>query len=506
MLINISTQKQANKSNTTKKDFKLPPAILDIIAFAVLGLLVGLVGFSIYKSTFDGTGTLELALYPPFFIFTIVGFVVYIIAEYKYNNLKIKNILLYLGAVIALLNILAVALLPNQITILDKTLTITTLKRVEYLLCGIPFGLLPFAYFYLFPRKILNRHHLNIVLMLMLGFVLCAIIVSPILDWKHMINGEPIGSFFFRKTNFGLTLAMGIFVSIMLRIQTKKWWWTLFIIPIYIFLILTRAKTSVLAGTLAILIYLVIRLVQICKKSKDNLVIVLSIVGFCLLLAPLFIIGVIKSESGILGAIHNYFVKALDSAKQTIATRILLWQSTLKLLSSYRVIFGYGVCSFGPVLNLLYSQVAPEWDRGVGSAHNGAMEILGKGGIILLLIWIALYVYLIRITLKMRKKNYWLSISTLIFIGLSLLISSFEWTSLGLSDEIFANMVIVAPIMAEYYMFLDKDEQAIRKSIVNNVKTIKNKQYKSKLFTLNKKRLLYEAQYIAYDLNSKIKL
>ena len=491
-------------NNKTKTSFKLPPAILDIIAFAVLGLLVGAASFSSWNAPSFNNEILKFTLYMSLFIFTIASFIFYSFVEYKYNRLKLKNVLLYLGAVITLLNILAVALLPNQITILDKTLSITPLERTEYLLCGIPFGLFPFAYFYLFPRKILNHHHLNIALMLMLGFVLCTIVASPILDWKHMINGEPIGSFLFSKTNFGLILAMGIFVSITLRIQTKKWWWTLFIIPIYIFLILTRAKVSLVAGTLAILIYLIIRLVQICKKSKDNLVIVISIVGFCLLLLPLFIVGVIKSESGILGAIHNYFVKALDTAKETIATRVLLWQSTLKLVSSYRIIFGYGVCSFGPVLNLLYSQVCPEWDRHIGSAHNGAMEILGKGGIILLLIWIALYVYLIKITIKMYKKNYWLSISTLIFVGLSLLISTFEWTSLGLSNEIFPNLVIITPIMSEYYMFMDKDEQAIRKDIVDNVKVIKKKQYKSKLLTLNKKRLLYEAKYIAYDLNYKI--
>ena len=503
MLINISTQKQANKNSKVKKDFKLPPAILDIIAFAILGLLVGLVSFSSWGSPINGS--VELGLYPATLIFSIAGFIFYVFAEYKYNHLKLKNVLLYLGAVIALMNILAVALLPNTITILDESLTITPLKRVEYLLCGIPFGLLPFAYFYLFPRKILNRHHLNIVLMLMLGFVLLTILLSPIFDWKRFANGDPLQSFFMHKGGFGLVLAMGIFLTITLRIQTKKWWWALFIIPIYPFLILSSAKVSLIAGTLSILIYIVIRLVQICKKNKDNLIIALSIVGFCILLSPLFIIGIIKSESGPLFIIKDYCVKALETIKTTLDSRIIIWKTTLKLVSDYHIIFGYGICSFAQVLHLAYTPLVP-WDSNVGNAHNIALDLLGRGGILLLIICVALYVYLVRVAIKMRKNNYWLSVATIVFIALNLLIGSFGPTCLGLSVELMPSLVIITPIMTEYYMFIDKDEQQIRKDIVNNVRIIKNKQYKSKLLTLNKKRLLYEAKYIAYDLNAKIKL
>lgn len=493
-----------SRGKRVDSNFVIPPVLLTAFAFGGLGLLVSLTNFLDWGASFSESN--QLAIYLPFFIVGVVGFFFFIYAEHKFNRLKLKNVLLYLSIIIALFNVLAVSLLPNQITILEKTLTITPIRRTEYILCGFAFALIPYILFYFAPRKILSHHHLNIVLMLLLSFVLISILLSPIYDWNHFKNGEPIQSFFPYKNAFGLVLLLGIFLSTILRIRTKKWWWSLFIIPFYIFLIFSSAKIAFVAATVAILTLIIVRLVQVSKKSKDNLIITLLIVGFCVLISPLFIMGIIRSESGILALIREYFNKAIESARSTISSRSIIWDSTLKLLSSYRVIFGYGICSFGPVLNLLYSQVGPEGDRHISDSHNLVLETLGRGGIILLAIELFLYVYLIRAILKTYKKNHYLSVANLIMIGLTIIVGMFESTCIGLNLDFFFNLVIVIPIMSEYYLTVDKDEKAIRKDIVNNIDTIKNRQYKSKLFTLNKKRLLLEAKYIAYDLNSKIKL
>lgn len=502
-------------SNQVKPKSTIPYLITDVIVFLVLGFAIVTVDYcwikrarlpDISDAALISVGTI-LALCGLF------GFIFYLIVEYKFNRLKLKNIFFYLGIVIAIGNLIAVASLPSEMSLPnDTSLIITPLMRFYYIVSGFFYALLPALCFYLIPRKITSRHYLDVILYIVIGVTVASIILSFITDWDHYIhyldNPTGIDSIFMHKNAFGLMLVTGMFASVILRIRHHNAKWSLFLIPFYIFLVLSLAKIALLIGTLMLLIYVVTEIILLAKKSKDNLIITLLIVGFFVIITPLFIVGLIRCDDGLLFKIKQFFIDLGNSAQTTFSSRLLIWESSFKLLASWRVIFGYGVDAFGLAMHQVYTPIAPDFDKNIFTPHNFVIQLLGNGGIILLAVYIFLYAYLIYVMFKLRnKKNHWWIDATLIFLFFFTFLGMFEDSNLcGLLTDFIPSGVIISLVMSEYYLTIDKDEKKIREDIVKTASKIKKVSFKSKIDNLNKKRLIYEAKYIAYDLNSKIKL
>ena len=494
--------------------------IIDVFAFIFLGLCAAIIQLNAWKTT-GVNDSLLLGLAVPTFTFLLVGIILYLFAEYKYNHLKLKNIFLCFAVIIAISNIIAVIALPNEVMLPNggETLVITPMFRIYSLLVGFALGLAPFLCFYVIPKKILNRRYMNIILYIVLGMALGTILLSFVVEpqsyagmfMSHFTDIEKyaLHSICGHKNYFAQILMFGMMASILLRIRKKNALWSLAIIPLYLFTLLTYSKVIIVVETLIVVIYLIIRLIMICKRNRDNLVITLLLSGFVVILLPLFITGIVRSESGILFDIKNMFIKFGDSAKTTFESRVIIWTCAFQLLKPYQYIFGFGVTTFGYALHNTYAPVAPAWENidAIYHSHNAFVEMIGGGGVILLGIYLFIYIYFIYITLKLRKKTPYLSMAALIFTILSLFVSMVEPIYIGgVSGSLYLDMVIVLPIMSEYYLLIDKDECKVRKEIIDQAKTIKKVNFNNKLLSLNKKRLIYEAKYIAYDLNNKIKL
>lgn len=505
-----------NRSNS-KSSYQL--LIIDFLAFGFLGLIVGFLGIQSLTNYHHQSESLLFSLAIPTFLFLLIGIALYFFAEYKFNHLKFKNIFLLFAGVIAITNIIAVATLPEVVELPNNaTMVITPIMRTYYLLTGFAFALMPYFCFYVIPRKILNHRYMNIILYIVLGASIGLILLSPIVEWKSYvgmfnnhftdIEGYALTSICGHKNVFARMLLFGIFATILLRIKKNDARWLLFFIPLYLFTLLTLSKIVIVVATLTIITYLIIRLVVICRRSRDNLIITLLISGLVVILIPFFVVSVIRSESGILYAIKNMFNNLGESAKATFESRLIIWRCAFELLKPYQYIFGVGISSFGVALCNTYIPVAPPFDaNGVYHAHNFCVDLLGRGGIILLGIYLFLYAYLIYIALKLRRKTPWLTFTTIFFLFMSILIGIVEPTFIcGLDENLFMNLVIIFPIMSEYYLLMDKDGIAVKNELVNQAKVVKKINFSNKLLTLNKKRLILEAKYIAYDLNNKIRL
>lgn len=507
-----------NRSNNKSSH---PLLIIDVLAFAIFGICLGFINMKWLSKNVPGASTLQFSLCIPTFFFLITGFIFYIYLEHKYNHLKLKNVFLYLAIVIAVMNIIAISVLPNEVILPNgaEPLIITPMDRTYYLLIGFAFGLIPYFFFYLIPRKILNRRYMNILLYIVIGAATLCILLSFIVEWRNyagMISNRfvdieqyALQSILGQKNNFGRMLLFGIFASILLRIRKKDARWILFFIPFYLFMLLTFSKLSIVVATITILAYFVIRLVMIAKKNRDNLVITLMIVGLVVILSPLLIVSIARSESGLLFQIKNAFVKFGESTQTTFSSRLIIWRCAFDLLKPYQYIFGFGIGPFDFALHNTYVPVAPEWEYlpGIWQAHNAYVEFIGRGGIVLLGIYIFLCGYLVNIALKLRKKTPWLSFATIAYLVITLLMGIVEPVYICGDDRILClSLVTVLPIMSEYFLLMDENEIMVKKEIVNESKTINKINFKNKLLALNKKRLILEAKYIAYDLNNKIRL
>ncbi|MCQ2791939.1 MAG: O-antigen ligase family protein [Bacilli bacterium] len=497
-----------------------PLLIIDFFVFALLGLCIGFLGVRSMGPVVHTDSPILFAVATPVFICLLIGFILYVLMDYKYNHLKLKNIFLYFAIVIAISNIIAVASLPSEVILPNgaEPLIITPLTRVYYLMSGFAFGLMSYLCFYLIPRKIFNRRYMDIILMLVLVASFLMIFLSFIVEWdsyahmfsQHFIDIEPyaLKSICGQKNIFGRMLLYGVFATILLRIKRKNAKWLLLNIPLCLFLLLTFSKMAIILALLTLLIYFIVRVVMLCKKNKDNLIITLSIVGFIAILSPIFIVSLIYSESGIMYEVRRLFIKFGESANATFNSRILIWQSAFKLLAPHQYIFGFGIDTFGYALHNTYAMVAPEWENldFIYNGHNLFVDLIGRGGIILLGVYLFLHVYVIYVALKLRKKTPFLSLATIVLLIMYLCYGITDASCLcGADDSVMTNLVIVFPIMSEYFILLDADEIKAKKEIVDASKKIKKVNFASKILNLNKKRLIFEAKYIAYDLNNKVK-
>lgn len=497
------------------KKVKLPYPIVIHDILLLLSVIFSLIFFSFYTifPHFDIAATpIKATLIVLTFIAFLISFTSYLFIEYHRNRLSFKNIFFYIAIAIVVINLIAVASLPSKINLPNSgLLEIFALDRTYYLLSGITFASLPVTFFYLIPRRVNNRHYVNVILIGIVLITAICILVSFIMDYQayvkifssHFkdIQDVQIGSLFGVKNIFARVLLTGIIASTFLHLRTKNWKWLLLLIPFVFILILTASYMSLLLCVLYLFIYLVIRLVLLAKKNKDNLILVSLIGGFVLLLVVYFSSMIAISTDGILFMIKDFINKAVEHVKTTFESRQVIWSCALNLLAPYQFVFGFGVASFGMALHLTYTPIAPEWDKSTYHAHNGGIELIGRGGALLLLIYLFLYAYLIYLSIKLyKKKPIVASIGLIVIVG-QIINSLVEPFFVCNGYDITTTLLITLPIISEYYLLYGK-EKSMRDDIVKSANKLKSKS-DSKLFNLNKKCLLIEAKHISEDLKEK---
>ncbi len=495
-----------------KKTLNYPIVIHDILLICVVGFSTLFFSFYTILPHFDIiNNNIKIVLFSLTFLIYLASLISYLYIEYRHNNLKFKNIFFYIAAAIILINFIAVACLPNNINLPNGGLMgILPFERVYYLLSGFTLATLPLSFFYLIPRRINNRHYVNIILIGIMIITAISILISLIMDYKayvtiftsHFkdIQKVELKSFFGSKNVFARVLLTGIIASTLLHFRTKNKKWLLALIPFIFIFIFTSAYMSLLLGFLYLLIYLIIHVVLIAKKNKDNLIITSLLGGFILLFVVYLGTMTAISTDGFLFNIKSFIINAVNHVKTTFESRQVIWSSAFSLLAPCQYVFGFGVTAFGVALHNTYTPIAPEWDQGIYHAHNGGIELIGRGGVLLLLIYLFLYVYLIYLSIKIyRKKPLLASIGLLIIIG-QLVHNVVEPQFVCNGFDMTTTLLTTLPIISEYNILYKKDFE-VKESILESAEKINDIESKSKIFNLNKKCILLEAKYINKDSN-----
>lgn len=507
-----------DKSKKSKFPYQI--VIVDILIFI---LMIGINVFSIAFNFFTDCGlseTANLGLYLPLFImiFTLLGF--YLFVEYKFNHLKLNKIFLAFAIAIALSNLISVLIIPNHVFLPNnQEMDITPFFRTYSILWGFVFALFPIIFMYLFPRRVNSRGYVHLIYLGLIGFSVILILTSFILDkdsYAHLFeNGffglkyeDGIKSFLGHHNLFGYFMLLTIMVTIALHIRKKNWKWSLYLIPLVFFLLMSTSKICIALGLLVIFIHLISRVVLLAKKSKDNLIITLLIFSFIVLIGTYVSVMMSFSTAGILYDIKTFITNSFESAGKTLESRSAIWSCSFQILNTnyWSYIFGFGGLIYPKALCLVYGNNPGISEQNIYWAHNGVVELICQGGIILLLIYAALYVYLIYAAIKIYKKQPLFSFISLLFIFIFIVRSMFESSFLfGTGADIVATLVIAIPVLNEYCLCYKK-EQALCDEQIKQAKKLKKVNFKSKILSFNKKCLILEAKYIAYDLNTKIKL
>lgn len=294
----------------------------------------------------------------------------------------------------------------NIVSKITYSIEFLALLIVCYLVIDFPYQLFDMKQFFLFV--------VGVFLTALSVFIIYSYIAEGykyIELFKHLNDNENYKyvtySVFVNKNNYAFNLTIGIVCIIYLHYMFRKWWLYLIAGFIYLNLIFTLSKLLLVMALAIVIAYLVYYYLFIEVKNKKRNLIVISIVGAIgLSLATAAVILLVVSNKN-------------NGGYNTIETRTWIWRRCIEMLNSTNWLSGVGYKNFNNIL-YLYNVSDPYTiaTNSTYSAHNIIFELLGTGGIILLIAALLMYVYVIYLAIKNIRNNRDLSVLSLILIVL----------------------------------------------------------------------------------------
>jgi hypothetical protein len=259
------------------------------------------------------------------------------------------------------------------------------------------------AYFLIcFQKETFSKKLVKYLLYLVLAFALAAVLYSICFQMDIIINSfkaehatlYQVNSFFSDKNTFGYFLFFGCIAIVLLAELENKKWYYYFAIPLFIFLIISRAKTPLIIVSLGAIALLVYYAITTFKNSKKAWIITFAIIGFAFLLfIILLLVGI--DENSPLHQFNYYFTQSIfNDGQATINKRFEKWGEISTLFSSIYCLAGYGERTYGLFLNNLFN------DTGI-QADNVLITEMLQGGIIKTILYFALFIAIVYRGLKM---------------------------------------------------------------------------------------------------------
>ena len=250
-----------------------------------------------------------------------------------------------------------------------------------------------FIYIWLMKDYSFSKKSITISCLIMITFGLFLTIYSYIAQWQSIIDtftkeygwNYDVTSIFQDKTTYGFMLLMCSLFSIILTLNTKKYW--LYILPIFFLanMFISRNKTSILCLCFLLLCLLIYHLVHSFKKYKVIWIVCLSTAfGIILLFSLLTAFKVGPFDK------FNYYITQVifNDASVVMQDRLSRWSNVFKSTdNAFLNIFGAGERISSAVL-------------AVPTGDSVYINTYATGGIIKCLLYILLIVLVMQYNIK----------------------------------------------------------------------------------------------------------
>lgn len=364
---------------------------------------------------------------------------------------KLKNFVLFICITIyGISNILIVSFIQwTNIGNGDIISIITRLSGIAQILGIIAIALISF----IIIKKKNPQWQLHICLAMTLLFSLISAIYALCFQFDVIVNSffaehatlYQVTSFFSDKNAFGCLLMIGIIVAFFLAELSKKSRYYLFIIPLGLLLIISRAKIAILLCSLFGLSLLIYKCIANWKKHRIAAITCFSLLIVIIAFLVVFLLIPEMHQSGIAYQIYYYITHTfINDGMTTIIERFEKWNDIASLFSSPLIITGYGERTSLFVIDAL---------RGYKTADNVYISTLLEGGLIKLILYFAFMLYFIYYAIKSMKKKEYL-VFFLSFIGLMLIYGFFEdvsFLSTSALSMVICSLLVVLPNSFQSY-------------------------------------------------------
>ena len=280
-------------------------------------------------------------------------------------------------------------------------------------------GTISFIYIglFVFPRRFKSLTFIKYLGYGLFALLFVMIIYGYIADFdkyvafiKHVLNidrtdpdiyHKTVTSFIIHRNAYGMCMMLGIIFCFINHAIEKKWFYYLFMGIFYINMIFSLCKTGLLVSIVLILIYVVYRLIVTYKENKKRNSITLIVMGSIFALAILAFGVSYLSKGKVLSFIYET-VNSMSKGGQTLDFRNYIWDNTYQLLRDGNWLVGRG---FGIINLMLQPMNIASHEEKVFPTHSAYVGLLAEGGILFLLAYLALLVYVGVIAYRCFKKN-----------------------------------------------------------------------------------------------------
>ena len=271
---------------------------------------------------------------------------------------------------------------------------------------------------------------------------------------------------FVNQNLFASHLFLGFIFTLYLRStmgRYKNLMW-LVALPFVAFIILTYSKTKILLVGLILLAYLITFIVQNFKKHKVTMLVVTFVI-FALVSVVITFYFVPALENTKLGLFLHKFLPDELFKFGSIQSRADIWGVAWSSITHDWRNFFFGQGQY--ISKLVLGKGASDLDVVVvdttwGNFHSGYLEIWASLGLVGLLLYFALIIYIIYVDFRILKYNKPFGMFSLIVLGAFLLHSSIESISLLIfnAEGIWHGLPVVVPQLV-YYNQIKQEEKRL---------------------------------------------
>ncbi len=277
---------------------------------------------------------------------------------------------------------------------------------------------------------------LKVVAFTTLTIISIFMVISFVVDWdcyanfwqNYFVTDHSFMRFpksvFMNSNVFAIMLSVAFIALIYLHHFYKRWFFFIPMIVLYVNIFMTNCRTLTISVLLLFLAYLVYYLLDKYGKTRKRKIITAS------LIASIFVTSIIVTTVVLVltNNLDNFIDFMLESYNfRSIHSRSWIWMRTIESINLANWFTGVGFNLFGEIL-IRFNVTDPTSARPNNntSTHNAALEYLGNGGILMLVVVLIILGMLIYMAIKNLKNNRGLMVLSLMLIVFSLIYSIIE--------------------------------------------------------------------------------
>lgn len=391
---------------------------LFLVGWIIFGILIFLEQYRFIYYT-DAN---RLGFSKPFFIFVIyfilmvTCLVFYLFFEHRYGTFKVNKLVALLLFAMIVMQIENIFLAPNHISIIildikgtPYNVAATFNEQVKCIHFFTVFFIIItiFIGIFIFPKRIKSIKTVSWIIYLFYLLALSFLIYSIVNDhydllFKLIFTNEYIpawkplicpSSVFSNPNAYGMFLEVGIYLSIINYVLTKRKLNIFISVLFYIHLLLTLCKAGILAIHIVLLLFILTSIILSFahKRFKKGIVYLLCLVVFISLLISLYLYLSTNDK-------YNFLFDGISS----FSGRNYIWYSSFQIISHSSFIHGYG---YG-IFNSLVANSCGHYECfDCPLSHNWFLAMLGEGGVFYIVPFVVLMVYVSFIIMKNIYKE-----------------------------------------------------------------------------------------------------